>query len=104
MRLTVLLLGLVIIACASVQTSSQVRSMKDLVFLSRDGCANTPKMRANLDAALKTLKWATDYQVIDLDTLPASDVRTGYPTPTLLYKTRDIFGMPVPQPPYNSPT
>lgn len=78
--------------------------MKELVFLTRDGCVNTPKMRANLEAALKALKWATDYQVIDIGTLPATDVRTGYPTPTLLYTARDIFGMPVPKPPYSEPT
>ena len=78
--------------------------MKALTFLSRDGCVNTPKMRANLDAALKALNWATDYQVIDIGTLPATDVRTGYPTPTLLYNKRDIFGMPAPKPPYNTPT
>jgi hypothetical protein len=34
----------------------------------------------------------------------ASDVRSGYPTPTLLWKGRDIFGMPVPKPPFNAPS
>jgi hypothetical protein len=45
-----------------------------------------------------------DYQFIDLDTLPASDARRGYPTPTLLYRGRDLFGMPVPAPPFPEPT
>jgi hypothetical protein len=78
--------------------------MKELTFLSRDGCVNTPMMRTNLDASLKGLKWAADYQVVDVGTLAATDVRSGYPTPTLLYRGRDIFGMPVPKPPYNTPT
>jgi hypothetical protein len=78
--------------------------MKDLTFLTRDGCVNTPRMRANLEKALKALSWTTDYQIIDIGTLPATDVRTGYPTPTLLYKNRDLFGLPIPKPPYNEPT
>ena len=39
------------------------------------------------------------YDVVDQDTLPETDVRRGYPTPTLLYADRDIFGMSVPKPP-----
>jgi hypothetical protein len=42
--------------------------------------------------------------VIDLASLPATDPRRAYPTPTLLYAKRDIFGMPEPQPPYPDPT
>ena len=80
------------------------RSMKDLTFLTRDGCAQTPVMHANLDKALQALKLATDYKVVDIGTLPAADARTGYPTPTLLYKGHDLFGFPVPKPPYNEPT
>ena len=79
-------------------------TMKDLTFLTRDGCVNTPDMLANLDDALKALGWPTDYQFIDIGKLPSTDVRTGYPTPTLLYKGHDIFGMPVPKPPYDIPS
>jgi hypothetical protein len=78
--------------------------MKHLAFLTRDGCRNTAEMRANLDAALIAQGWPTDYLCIDIGKLPDSDVRTGYPTPTLLYKGRDLFGMPVPQPPYDAPS
>jgi hypothetical protein len=78
--------------------------MKELTLLTRDGCMNTPKMRANLDHALKALNWSTDYRVIDSGTLQATDARTAYPTPTLLYKDRDIFGMAVPKAPYDEPT
>lgn len=79
-------------------------TMKDLVVLTRDGCRNTAVMRANLDAALTAQGWPSDYLNIDIGKLPAGDVRTGYPTPTLLYKGRDLFGMPVPQPPYDVPS
>jgi hypothetical protein len=104
MRRRVMLLWFVLAASASAEAWSPVRSVKDLTFLTRDGCMNTPKMRANLDQALQTLHWPADYQVVDSGTLEATDARTAYPTPTLLYKGRDIFGMPVPKPPYKEPT
>jgi len=44
------------------------------------------------------------YQFINIGTLPSTDVRTGYPTPTLLWKGKDLFGMPVPKPPYDVPS
>jgi hypothetical protein len=78
--------------------------MKDLVFLTRDGCVHTPDMLANLDDAVKAQRWPTDYQFIDIGKLPKSDARTGYPTPSLLYKGKDLFGMPVPKPPYDGPS
>jgi hypothetical protein len=76
----------------------------DLTFLTRDDCVNTPDMVNNLDDALNELGWPKDYQYINIGTLPARDVRTGYPTPTLLWKGRDIFGMAVPKPPYDVPS
>jgi hypothetical protein len=82
------------IAAASIKT--------DLVFLTRDGCVNTPDMVNNLDDALKALKLPNDYQYINVSKLPTSDLRTGYPTPTVLWKGRDIFGMDVPKPPYGA--
>ena len=71
-------------------------SVRDLVFLTRDGCVNTAHMRSGLDAALRTLALPTNYAVIDVDKLDQSDVRRGYGTPTVLYKGRDLFGMAVP--------
>jgi hypothetical protein len=76
----------------------------DLVFLTRDGCVNTPDMVNNLGDALKSLGWPTDYQYIDIGKLPKTDARTGYPTPTLLWKRNDLFGMPVPTPPFPEPS
>jgi len=76
--------------------------MKNLAFLTREGCVNTVTMRANLDEALKTLALPNDYQFIDADTLAGSDPRGGYGTPTVLYQGQDLFGMeepPIPHPP-----
>jgi hypothetical protein len=76
---------------------------KDLTFLTRGGCVNTPTLRANLDQALKANGLDTDYQFIDLDSLPRTDLRTGYPTPTVLYANRDLFDMAAPTPPFPEP-
>ena len=78
--------------------------MANLVFLTREDCVNTVRMHAGLDDALRAMHLSTDYQVIDLATLAATDARTGYPTPTVLYRDRDLFGLPVPVPPYDTPT
>ena len=78
--------------------------MKELVFLTRDGCVNTPLMREQLDVALASLGLPKDYQVIDSDTLPASDARGGYPTPTLLLANKDLVGMAEPPTPHAAAT
>jgi len=75
----------------------------DLLFLTRNGCVNTPKMRANLNEALQELNESLDYTVLDLGALGDSDERRGYPTPSVLYGRRDLFGMHVPQPPFPEP-
>ncbi len=78
--------------------------MKPLVILTRGGCVNTTTMRANLDSALQAMKTPARYQLVDLDTLPTSDLRVGYPTPTLLVGGIDLFDLPVPSPPFPEPT
>jgi hypothetical protein len=95
-----------VFAVAAILTvSDKPASVKaDLVFLTRDGCVNTPDMVTNLDDALKSLGWPTDYQYIDIGKLPKTDARTGYPTPTLLWKAKDLFGMPVPTAPFPEPS
>src|SRR5215469_10381144 len=67
-------------------------SARELILLTRDGCMNTAQMKSRLDEALKSLNLPGVYQVVDLDKLNASDRRTGYGTPTVLYKNRDLFG------------
>jgi hypothetical protein len=97
-RLAILVLGL---SAALADKPTSVKA--DLVFLTRDGCVNTPDMVNNLDDALESLGWPTDYQYIDVGKLPKTDARTGYPTPTLLWKGRDLFGIPLPKPPFPEP-
>lgn len=84
--------------------AKQNAPMKQLVFLTRDGCVNTVTMRANLDEALTGLGLPTDYQFIDADTLKPSDPRGGYGTPTVLYADRDLFDMDEPAVPHPAPT
>ena len=99
------LVGMFILAAVGTAAhASAPASMKALTFLTRDGCVNTPDMVNSLDEALKSLGWPRDYQYLDIGKLPANDVRTGYPTPTLLWKGKDVFGMPVPKPPYDVPS
>ena len=71
--------------------------MVNLVFLTREGCANTPTMRANLDKALHDLGWTQSYQTIDAATLQKDDTRRSYGTPTILVEDNDLFGKPKPQ-------
>ena len=75
-----------------------------LVLLTRDGCANTAVLRPRVEAALQKMAAPPDFEVVSLDSLPEADVRRGYPTPTLLYEGRDMFGLPTPEPPLPAPT
>ena len=77
---------------------------EDLTFLTREGCAQTQIMRQNLDTALSAKQIRTNYVIVDLDSLPPSDIRRGYPTPTVLYRGADLFGLPTPTPPIPEPT
>jgi hypothetical protein len=76
----------------------------DLVFVTRDGCEHTPDMLINVNDALRALGLPLDYQIVNLGTLPQTDPRSGYPTPTVLYHNRDLFGMPEPTPPFPEPS
>jgi hypothetical protein len=88
----------------SAPTDASERQSAGLVFLTRDGCVNTARMRRRVDAALKSLGRELPYEIVDQDALPTADVRRGYPTPTLLYADGDVFGMAVPKPPLPEPT
>jgi hypothetical protein len=77
-----LLVGVVVLMAAC--SSGPPASMPTLTFLMCGECVNTPRMRANVDAALAALGLPLDYVVVDLDTLAKTDARSGYPTPTLL--------------------
>ena len=104
-RIVVLALTLILAGCAARSDGPPAQhSSSQLVLLTRDGCMNTETMRARLGDALRALQRPAEFDVVDLDTLPASDVRRGYPTPTVLYANRDVFGMDVPKPPLPAPT
>ena len=60
----------VLLAIAVTAPTTQPTSLKaDLVFLTREGCVNTPDMLANLDDALSTLKLPHDYRVLNIGAL-----------------------------------
>lgn len=94
-----LLLSIVLANCAAGPPT-----MKQLEFLTREGCVQTKIMRKHLDDAIQTARPDVTYHLVDLDTLPATDVRRAYPTPTVLYGGVDLFGMAEPKPPYPEPT
>jgi hypothetical protein len=91
--------GLVLSACAGGPTVDD-----GIVLLARAGCADSGTMRANLEVAARALTPPAAFTVVDLDTVPADDIRRGYPTPTLLFANRDVFGLAVPTPPLPQPT
>jgi hypothetical protein len=94
----------VLVLIAAVSADRRTNTLHELTFLTRDGCVNTPDMTIDLDDALSRLKLPHDYQIIDIGTLPKTDVRAGYPTPTVLWKGKDIFKMPIPKPPFGAPS
>lgn len=62
-------------------------------------CPNTPAMRDNLRAALRSVGGGLTFQDVNQESLPASDLRRGWPTPTVLVDGRDLFGMAPPSAP-----
>ena len=99
-------LAVMVLSCACTATTDTPPSTDDakLVFLTRDGCLTSRSMRESLDVALQALNRTHAYRVVNQSQLPATDPRVGYPTPTLLYNNRDVFGMPEPTPPLPKPT
>src|SRR4051812_5836797 len=95
---------LMLVAVTAPMHSAEKFAARDLVFLTRDGCVNTAKMRVNLIEALTFLGLPADYVLIDADKLEPSDRRRGYGTPTVLYKNRDVFGMAAPTANPHSPS
>ena len=81
-----------------------MRPQRDLAFLTRQDCPLAARMRARLDEALERMGRPANYVAIDVTTLSKTDARRAYPTPTVLYAGRDLFGMPEPRPPFPTPT
>ena len=95
-----LVLALLLVGCAV----EKANPMKPIEFLTRSGCVQTEAMRERTETAIKLLALPNQYTVVDLDTLPANDVRRAYPTPTVLIGGVDLFGMAEPNPPFPAPT
>jgi len=68
----------------------------EISFLTRRGCANSPLLHARVLAAIEELAIDAAVSMIDVNSLPAHDIRTGYGTPTVLVDGRDLFGHPAP--------
>lgn len=61
-------------------------------------CPNTPEFLERVRAAARRFEGAT-VVYIDQESLPPSDLRRGYPTPTALVNGNDLFGLPRPTAP-----
>lgn len=62
-------------------------------------CPNTPEMRENLRAALKSVGGGLTFRDVNQEALPESDIRRGWPTPTVLVNGADLFGLAPPSAP-----
>ena len=62
-------------------------------------CPNTPALRDNLKAALAAVGAGWTFTDTNQEQLAESDIRRGYPTPTILVNDRDLYGLPVPTAP-----
>jgi hypothetical protein len=76
----------------------------ELVFLTREGCVNTPVLLESLTGAAQIFEPPLQYVVVDQGTLLPGDARTGYPTPTILFDDRDLFGLTQPSQPFPAPS
>lgn len=68
----------------------------EIGFLTRPGCSNSALLHARLLGAIEDLAIDATLSVIDVSALPASDIRPGYGTPTILVEGKDLFGHPEP--------
>lgn len=83
----------------SAQTAPVIAAQPKIELLGFPDCPNTPAMRANLTAALSSISKGWTFADTNQETLLESDIRRGYPTPTILVNDRDLFGLPVPTAP-----
>ena len=61
-------------------------------------CPNTPEFGQRVQAAANEVGGFV-MVAVNQQTLPANDVRRGYPAPTALVHASDLFGLPVPTSP-----
>lgn len=70
-----------------------------ITLLGFDSCPLTPLMKERLEQAIRTLGRDLDLVQIDQQSLDSSDLRRGYPAPTVLVNESDLFGMEAPATP-----
>lgn len=63
------------------------------------GCPHTPAMRRNLIAALESIDRGLTFREVNQEALAATDIRRGWPAPTVLVNGVDLFGMVPPSTP-----
>lgn len=93
-----LAVALCLAGCASRQccdTPAIAGAMK-IELLRLPTCPNTPAMRENLRAALKSIDGGLTFAEVNQEALAAGDTRRGWPAPTVLVNGADLFGMAAP--------
>lgn len=71
----------------------------NIELLGFPNCPNTPAMRENLRAALEAIGGGLTFQDVNQEVLPETDIRRGWPTPTVLVNGADLFGTAPPSAP-----
>lgn len=71
----------------------------DITLLGFDGCPMTPLMKQRLEEAITRLEPSLKLIQIDQHSLDASDLRRGYPAPTVVVNGSDLYGMQPPASP-----
>lgn len=74
-------------------------SMTTITLLGFDGCPLTPLMKSRLETALSKLDETVELVEVDQDKLDPSDLRRGYPAPTVIVHGSDLYGMAPPTAP-----
>lgn len=86
--------------CASSQTRTDARNgdhaMHTIQVLYFDGCPNTPPVIESAKAVAHELGDNWRVEMINLESLPEDDTRRGYGSPTILFKGKDLSGLPTP--------
>ena len=92
------------ILCACLTSGCQSPPPKEISALIRieilgfPDCPNTPEFGQRVQAAANEVGGFV-LVAVDQQTLPANDVRRGYPAPTALVHASDLFGLPIPTSP-----
>lgn len=77
--------------------TAQLGSRLQIEVLGFETCPNTPATQDNVKKAVASLGLQADVVYVDQEKLPTGDSRRGWPTPTVLVKGRDLFGMAAPK-------